>query len=99
MRTKSAKKTENSHALTSENMRLIVSGIGYSLAELSACMGIPYRTLQDYYYGKRGIPAEFAGRLRAEAAKIVQIRNEVFASIDSAAAQVPLMATPAECEQ
>ena len=91
MRTKSAKNAQESHALTAEHMRLIVAGIGYSLAELSACMGIPYRTLQDYYYGKRGIPAEFAGRLRDEAAKIVQIRNEVFAGIDSAAAQVPLI--------
>lgn len=95
--TENARKRAKSHAaMTDETMRLVVAGIGYSLVELSRCMGVPYRTLQDYYYGKRSIPAEFADKLRAEAEKIVQIRNEVFAGIDQAAAKVPLIITPKE---
>lgn len=83
--------TSKSHAMTPETMRLVVAGTGYSLAELSRCMAIPYRTLQDYYYGKRSIPTEFADKLHAEAEKAARIMAEVFASIDAAAAQVPLM--------
>lgn len=91
MRTKSDKNTTKLHALTPENMRLIVSGIGYSLAELSACMGIPYRTIQDYYYGKRGIPVSFSDKLREESAKIIKIRSEVMAGIEAEAAKVPMI--------
>jgi hypothetical protein len=93
---KCTEKKRESHAMTAENIRLLIAGIGYSLAELSSCMGIPYRTLQDYYYGKRSIPAEFCDRLRSEAAKIIQIRNEVFAVIDAEAAKVPLIITQTE---
>lgn len=96
MRSKHTRNSRESHALTAENMRLIVAGIGYSLTELSACMGIPYRTIQDYYYGKRPIPAEFADRLRAEGKKIIQIRAEVFKGIDAEVAKVPLIITPKE---
>lgn len=91
MRAKTTKNKTKSHALTAENMRLIVAGIGYSLTELSSCMGIPYRTIQDYYYGKRSISAEFADRLRAECKKIVQIRAEVLAGIEAEAAKVPMI--------
>lgn len=93
MRVKNSKNKTKSHALTAENMRLIVAGIGYSLAELSACMGIPYRTIQDYYYGKRSIPAEFADRLRAECKKIIKIRAEIMAGIEAEAAKVPMIIT------
>lgn len=82
--------------MTAEILKIVVSDIGYSIAELSRCMGIPYRTLQDYYYGKRQIPEEFAIKLQAEIAKIEQIRDEVFASIDAAAAKVPTIITPKE---
>lgn len=88
--------TSKSHAMTPETMRLAVAGIGYSLAELSKCMAIPYRTLQDYYYGKRSIPAEFADKLHGEAEKASRIMAEVFAGIDQAAAKVPLIITPKE---
>ena len=96
MRAEKAKKREESHAMTAAKMRLVVAGIGYTLPELAACMKVPYRTLQDYYYGARSIPASFASKLKDEAKKIIKIRNEVFAGIDAEVAKVPMIITPRE---
>lgn len=79
---KSAKNNTKSHAMTPEAMRILVAGMGFNLRELSAVTRIPYRTLQDYYYGARAIPAHVAEKLREEARKEIEICNEVHADLE-----------------
>lgn len=54
----------------------------FTLKELSVVTGIPYRTLQDYEYGKRGIPGRVAVLMRDEAARCKRIRQQIMAGID-----------------
>ena len=79
---KTTKKQQKSHAMTAEAMHILVAGMGFNLRELSAVTHIPYRTLQDYYYGARAIPAQVAEKLREEARKEIEICNQVHADLE-----------------
>lgn len=68
------------HKTEFRNMRELMR---FSLAELSRVVGIPYRTLQDYEYGKRRIPSRVADLMRRELKRSQQIRRQVLACIDS----------------
>lgn len=82
MRIKHTKNAPKSHAMTAEAMQILVAGMGFNLSELSAVLAIPYRTLQDYYYGTRAIPAPVAEKLREEARREIEIRNQVYQGIE-----------------
>lgn len=64
-------------------MKAIRIEMRFSLRDMAAVTGIPYRTLQDYEGGQRGIPTEFAELLRDLLAEQEQIRQEVFAGIEA----------------
>ncbi len=76
------KKSQKVHAMSKEDMRAIRLDMRFSLRDLSAVTGIPYRTLQDYEGGQRSIPTKVATLLRAEQIKCRQIRAAVHAGID-----------------
>ena len=63
-------------------MQAIRLDMRFSLRDLAAVTGIPYRTLQDYEGGQRPIPTRVAELLKAEQIKCRQIRAAVFAAID-----------------
>jgi hypothetical protein len=52
-------------AMTPEELKGLRLEMRYDLASLSYLLVIPYRTLQDYEAGKRGIPASFAEKMKA----------------------------------
>ena len=83
VRTKPAKNKEKVHAaMLPKRMLLLRKWIGFSLRDLAAVMQMPYRTLQDYEYGKRRIPNSFAARFEAEVEREARIRAEVYQSIE-----------------
>ena len=41
---------------TRERLILLKENTGFNLKEFAAYFGIPYRTMQDWYYGKRKMP-------------------------------------------
>ena len=41
---------------TRERLILLKENTGSNLKEFAAYFGIPYRTMQDWYYGKRKMP-------------------------------------------
>lgn len=96
MRAKHTEKAQETHAMSAKDMREIVQRMGFNLKELSLITSIPYRTLQDYYYGARSIPGCVADQLRQEYKKEIQARNEVYAGITAAAEKVPLIIAPRE---
>lgn len=83
MRTKPTKKTAKVHAVMQpEEMRLLREEMRFSLRDLSVVLGVPYRTLQDYEYGNRGIPLGFAMLLKREAESWSRFRREFYKNID-----------------
>lgn len=80
---KATKNNAKSHApMTAQNMQSLVDQMGFNLKELQLITKIPYRTLQDYYYGARSIPPHVADLLMQEAKKEEQIRAEIYAGIE-----------------
>ena len=69
--------------MTKEQMKSIRLEMRFSLRDLAAVTGIPYRTLQDYEGGQRSIPDEVAALLHDLLAEQEQIREEVFAGIEA----------------
>lgn len=56
--------------------------VGFSLRDLAAVTGTPYRTVQDYEYGRRGISTAFAARVVVELEREQQIRMALYEDID-----------------
>jgi hypothetical protein len=52
-------------AMTAADLLRLRREMNYDKASLSLLLDIPYRTLQDYEAGERGIPASFAGKMKA----------------------------------
>lgn len=63
--------------MTKEQMKAIRLDMRFSLRDLAAVTGIPYRTLQDYEGGQRRIPDHVAELLHAEQIKERQIKAEL----------------------
>lgn len=78
-----AMKTKKStRIMNNVDMRNLRESMGFSLKELSIVTKIPYRTLQDYEYGQRGIPNRVARLLREEAAKEKRIKTALYKGIE-----------------
>lgn len=78
----SMKTTRNTRTMNSIDLRNLRLQMGFSLKELSIVTKIPYRTLQDYEYGQRGIPNRVARLLREEAAKEKRIKAALYKGIE-----------------
>jgi DNA-binding transcriptional regulator YiaG len=99
VRTKPAQNNKKVHAaMEPERMLLLRKWIGFSLRDLAAVMRIPYRTLQDYEYGKRRIPDSFAVRFEAEIEREARIKAEVYQSIERRIAEEHPDGIPSEPE-
>ena len=76
-------KSSKVHAtMTSSQFRSLRECMRFSLVDLSVVTKIPYRTLQDYEYGKRNIPARIADLLRREYKLEMKIMAKVLRGID-----------------
>lgn len=82
MRAKSPEKQKKVHAaMTKEQFCTFLESIGFNLKELSLVTKIPYRTLQDYKSGARGIPGRVADQLQAELVKERKICRQLHRNI------------------
>ena len=79
MSSKRTKSHAPMHKTEFRNMRELMR---FSLVELSSVISIPYRTLQDYEYGKRKIPRAVSERMIAELKREQKIMQQVLASIE-----------------
>lgn len=83
MRAKTLQKQKKLHAvMTKEQFCIFLKSIGFNLKELSLVTSIPYRTLQDYKSGARGIPERVADKLQKELIKERKIRRWVYRNIE-----------------
>lgn len=83
MRAKVVKKTAKVHAnMDSMQFRTLRESMRFSLVELSVVISIPYRTLQDYEYGKRRIPGRVADLMQKEFRRERRIMQQILAGID-----------------
>ena len=83
MRVKPIAKSAKVHAsMTSMQFRMVRELMRFSLVELSIVTKIPYRTLQDYEYGKRSIPAMVVEQLRQEYKRERRIMNQILRGIE-----------------
>lgn len=62
--------------MTPAELKALRLEICFDKASLGLNLGVPYRTLQDYESGARGIPASFAEKMRAEHARQVAYMAE-----------------------
>ena len=69
-------------AMQPGTLRGLRKGVGFSLRDLAAVTGTPYRTVQDYEYGKRGIPATFAATVIHELERDMVIRAELYRDME-----------------
>lgn len=76
------KTKKSTRIMDNVDMRNLRLQMGFSLSELSIVTKIPYRTLQDYEYGQRGIPNRVARLLREEAAKEKRIKAALYKGIE-----------------
>lgn len=66
MGTRLIKNTNKVHpVITPAEMMEMMDAMLYDLRTLALMMRVPYRTVQNYAYGLRAIPADFALALRA----------------------------------
>lgn len=99
MRAKPLKNSRKVHAaMQPDEMRKLRNEMMFSLKDLSVVLQIPYRTLQDYEYGKRGIPPYFAELIIVEAANMRMLREVLYQNIDQRVAEEYPHGFPSEVE-
>ena len=83
MRVKLPAKSAKVHAsMNSMQFRTLRESMRFSLVELSVVISIPYRTLQDYEYGKRRIPGRVADLMQKEYKRERRIMNQILRGIE-----------------
>ena len=83
---KRAKKQPKCTHMTARKLKDIRGAIGFDLRAMAGALGMPYRTYQDYEYGRRGIPkavAEAVQELRRRDRQFMAgLRRRLAAGID-----------------
>lgn len=87
MNNRSKKRQKCTH-MTPAKLKQIRRDIGFDMRAMSRTLGMPYRTYQDYEYGKRGVSKEAADAVRElwrrDRAFMKKLRREMLADIDRA---------------
>lgn len=69
-------------AMTAAELKTLRLDIRFDKVSLGLNLGVPYRTLQDYESGARGIPVTFAEKMRAEHARQLYDKAERLRLLD-----------------
>lgn len=85
---KSNKKRQKCTHMTPAKLKQIRRDVGFDMRSMARSLGMPYRTYQDYEYGKRGVSKEAADAIRElhrrDRAFMKKLRREMLADIDRA---------------